>query len=112
MESIQLTAIKRQVAFLDSIGAVFNIEFDGQRFASSKQKSSRGARKPWAETGIRERIQGLKVGQEINIPCTEFATVSMMISYCSSACCAAFGSGACICATGSDNKSINVLRVF
>lgn len=112
MESTQLTAIKRQAQFLESIGAVFSIEFDGQRFASSKTNIKRGARKPWAETGIRERINGLNIGQEINIPCAEFATVSMMISYCSSACCAAFGSGACICATGPDNKSVNVLRVY
>lgn len=114
MESIQLTAIKRQVAFLDSIGAVFNIEFDGQEFISKYQPKKKEKRQflPWAGTGIMEQLNSLKIGQEINIQTPDFTTTQRLISYCSATCCTKFGAGACITATAKDGKSVNVLRVF
>jgi hypothetical protein len=115
MESIQLTAIKRQVAFLDSIGAIFDIHFDGQEFISKLRPESlrtRAKNLPWAQTDITDRISAMKIGQEINVETPEFTTVARLLCYCSATCCTKFGAGSCVTATAADGKSVNVLRVY
>lgn len=115
METTQITAIKRQVAFLDSIGAIFDIHFDGHEFISKLRPESQQTRAknlPWRQTDITERISAMQIGQEINIETPEFTTVQRLLCYCSATCCTKFGAGSCVTATATDGKSVNVLRVF
>lgn len=110
------TAIKRALALLDNLGAVYLVKIGEESFGTLVEAAvlTPKGRRPWkkknnfAQTGYIDKIKAMKVGDALTLECAPELRVEFQ-SACSGSCAKAFGPGKCM--TQQVNAGVCVVRV-
>ncbi len=109
--NIYKKAIEQRIEFLNKIGAIFEIEFDGETYKSDRRFSNKAPRNPWAETGFLPKVKALEIGDSFSVEPPKFSDVGRTQAYLASAACYAFGKGACLTEASTEKNTVTILRV-